>query len=117
METFGKKGTFVGYSEMSKAYRIYVLGQRQIEVSRDVTFDEESTFRRSRESHIAIDMEEHEAPRAAKVPILDAPRLDIRRVEHDVRDDHINPTDLVEPVEPLERSRDAPPTKRRLTWL
>jgi hypothetical protein len=26
----------LGYNENSKAYRIYVLGQRQIEVSRDV---------------------------------------------------------------------------------
>jgi hypothetical protein len=39
--------TFVGYNESSKAYRIYILGQRQIEVSRDVTFEEEIAFRRS----------------------------------------------------------------------
>lgn len=39
MEPSGKKGTFVNYSETSKPYRIYVLGQRQIEVSRDVIFD------------------------------------------------------------------------------
>jgi hypothetical protein len=37
MEPSGKKGVFVGYIENSKAYRIYVSGQRQIEVSRDVT--------------------------------------------------------------------------------
>jgi hypothetical protein len=28
LEPSGKKGTFVGYSETSKAYRIYILGQR-----------------------------------------------------------------------------------------
>ena len=28
MEPSGKKGIFVGYNEKSKAYRIYVLGQR-----------------------------------------------------------------------------------------
>jgi hypothetical protein len=39
-----KKGTFVGYSESSKAYQIYIPGQRQIEVSRDVTFEEEIAF-------------------------------------------------------------------------
>jgi hypothetical protein len=39
----------VGYSENSKAYRIYVPGQRQIEVSRDVTFHEEAAFKKSRE--------------------------------------------------------------------
>jgi hypothetical protein len=31
----------VGYSESSKAYRIYIPGQRQIEISRDVVFEEE----------------------------------------------------------------------------
>jgi hypothetical protein len=40
MEPSGKKGIFVGYSETSKAYKIYVPGQRYIEVSRDVTFHE-----------------------------------------------------------------------------
>ena len=44
MEPSGKKGTFVGYSETSKDFRIYVPGQRYIEVSRDVTFDEEVAF-------------------------------------------------------------------------
>jgi hypothetical protein len=29
MEPSRKKGVFVGYSEISKAYRIYVLGQRK----------------------------------------------------------------------------------------
>jgi hypothetical protein len=41
----GKKGTFVGYSETSKAYKIYIPGQKFIEVSRDVTFHEEPAFR------------------------------------------------------------------------
>jgi hypothetical protein len=49
MEPSGKKGVFVGYSESSEAYMIYVPGQRQIEVSRDVTFHEEATFKISRE--------------------------------------------------------------------
>jgi len=30
----------VGYSETSKEYRIYVPGQREVEISHDVTFDE-----------------------------------------------------------------------------
>jgi hypothetical protein len=47
MEPSSKKGVFVGYSENSKAYRIYVPGQRQIEVSRDVTFHEEAAFNKS----------------------------------------------------------------------
>jgi hypothetical protein len=56
----GKKGTFVGYSEISKAYRIYVSWKKYIEVSRDVTFYEEATFRRSKE--LPCDTEEQEAP-------------------------------------------------------
>jgi hypothetical protein len=50
LDPSGRKGTFVGYSESSKAYWIYIPGQRQIEVIRDVIFEEEITFRRSRES-------------------------------------------------------------------
>jgi hypothetical protein len=65
LEPSGKKGTFIGYSETSKAYRIYIPRQRQIEISRDVTFDEEATFRKSRESHMDEDKEEQEAPRDA----------------------------------------------------
>jgi hypothetical protein len=49
MEPSGKKGVFVGYSENSKAYRIYVLIQREIEVSIDVAFHEEAAFNKSRE--------------------------------------------------------------------
>jgi hypothetical protein len=51
MEPSGKKEVFVGYSENSKAYKIYVPGQRQIEVSRDATFHEKATFKKSRELH------------------------------------------------------------------
>jgi hypothetical protein len=49
MEPSRKKGVFVGYNENSKAYMIYVPSQRHIEVSRDVTFHEEATFKKSRE--------------------------------------------------------------------
>jgi hypothetical protein len=50
----------VGYNESSKAYQIYIPGQRQIEVSRYVTFEEEVAFRRSRGYHMEIDSERHE---------------------------------------------------------
>jgi hypothetical protein len=63
LEPAEKKGIFVGYSETLKAYRIYIPRQRQIEISRDVTFDEDEAFRRSRESHTDEDREEQEAPR------------------------------------------------------
>ena len=55
---------FVGYSEQSKAYRIYIPGYRQIKLIRDVTLDEDTTFKKS--SKYKEDEEEHETPRVAK---------------------------------------------------
>jgi hypothetical protein len=52
LEPSGKKGIFVGYSDSSKAYRIYILDQHKIEVSRDVTFNERMAFRKSIEETI-----------------------------------------------------------------
>jgi hypothetical protein len=60
LEPSGKKGTFVGYSETSKAYRLYIPRQRQIEISWDVTFDEDEAFIKSRESHMDEDREEQD---------------------------------------------------------
>ena len=37
-----KKGMFVGYCEVSKAFRIYIARFHHIDISRDVTFDEET---------------------------------------------------------------------------
>ena len=42
-----EKGLLVGYSEISKAYRVYILAHRRIIVSRDVQFDEDRALRRS----------------------------------------------------------------------
>ena len=42
-----KKGIFVGYCEVSKAFRIYIPRFHHMEISRDVTFDEEATLKRS----------------------------------------------------------------------
>ena len=48
LDPSGKKGIFVGYSESSKAYRIYFPGFKKIDINRDVTFDEDSTYNKSR---------------------------------------------------------------------
>ena len=48
MEPSRKKGTFVRYSDTSKEFRIYVPGERHVEVNRDVTFHEEETFKWSK---------------------------------------------------------------------
>ena len=53
-----KKGIFVGYSDHSKAYRVYILSYRQINISRDVIFDEDTTFSKSRKNHVEENKEE-----------------------------------------------------------
>ena len=49
LEPTAEKGIFVGYSETSKAFRIYIPAQRRVVVRRDVKFEEDRAFRRSRE--------------------------------------------------------------------
>jgi hypothetical protein len=77
LEPFGKKGIFVGNCEVSKAFRIYIPGHCHIEISRDVTFDEEATLKKSRRCHLEEMYEEEpvnprttesmrEVPRTAK---------------------------------------------------
>ena len=61
LDPSGKKGIFVGYCESSKAYRVYFLGFKKIDISRDVTFDEDSAYNKSRKRPVE-DPEETEAP-------------------------------------------------------
>jgi hypothetical protein len=39
-----KNGIFVGYSNTSKAYKIYIPGHQKDEIRQDVTYDESATF-------------------------------------------------------------------------
>ena len=41
LDRSGRKGVFVGYSDTSKAYRIYFPGFKKIDINKDVTFIEE----------------------------------------------------------------------------
>ena len=52
----------MGYSEISKAYRIYFAEYKKTNISRDVTFDEDSTYNKYRKLPIE-DIEEPEVPR------------------------------------------------------
>ena len=47
LDPSGKKGIFVGYSESSESYSIYFPGYKKIDISRDMTFDEDSTYKKS----------------------------------------------------------------------
>ena len=62
LEPSEQKGIFVGYNESSKAYRIYIHGQRYIEVSRDVIFHEEVVFRQTKELPKDIEESPFEIP-------------------------------------------------------
>jgi hypothetical protein len=44
LDPSGKKGIFVGYCEASEAFWVYIPGHHHIEISRDVTFDEDTTL-------------------------------------------------------------------------
>jgi len=48
MEPTAKRGIFVGYNETSKAFRIYLPSLRKIVLRRDVRFEEDEGFRKSR---------------------------------------------------------------------
>lgn len=51
LDPSGKKGLFVSYSETSKYFRVYIPRNCQIEIRRDVTFEEDATFMKSKKSH------------------------------------------------------------------
>ena len=98
----GKKCLFVGYNDCSKAYRVYIPGQRHIEVSRDVIFHEEVVFRKTEE----FSTENEVSP-------LEFPDSKIQREEEEF-DDQI--PDVSKNIDsPLEELLEVPP-KRRHAW-
>jgi hypothetical protein len=52
LDPSGKKGIFVGYCEVSEAFRIYIPGYHDIDINRDVTFDEDATLKISRKCQL-----------------------------------------------------------------
>jgi hypothetical protein len=95
-----KKGIFVGYCEVSKAFRIYIPGQHHIEISRDVTFDEDAALKKSKLCQLEEVYEEEpvipstamkEVPRAAE-PMMEV----ITSPDGELLEDH----DIVEVQEP-----------------
>jgi hypothetical protein len=107
MKPSGKKGVFVGYSEISKAYNIYVPGHRKIEVSIDVTFLEEDAFKKSREFQ-----QESEAVQPAS-PSYKNEESDDHREEP--REGTSN--EPLENAKVLERTLEEPIAKRKPMWL
>jgi hypothetical protein len=107
LDPLGRMGTFVGYNESSKAYQIYIPGQRQIEVRRDVSFEDEVAFKRSRGSHMDINSETQEE----MVPSLPhPPRIQRGTIEP------IDPIDIVDPVAPVDVPRDIAVGRKIPAW-
>ena len=87
LDPSGNKGIFVGYYEVSKAFRIYFSGFHHIEISMDVTFDEETTLKKSRRFQLEEVHEENVPPRRIEVE----PYLEIVGSEYHVM---LEPQDL-----------------------
>jgi hypothetical protein len=102
LDPLGKKGIFVGYNETSKAYRVYIPGHKQIEISRDLTFDEDAALKNSKKCRTDEDHDkEPVAPRVANT------RNDVVPKEHDI-ENH----DMADPQRPT----DPPRGKKRPAW-
>jgi hypothetical protein len=107
MEPSGKKGIFVGYNKNSKAYRIYVPSQRQIEISRDVTFHEVVAFKKSRELQ-----------QESKVVQPTSPSSENEESDDQREEPCEGPSnEPLEPIEVLEGTLEEPPAKRKPGWL
>ena len=77
----------MGYSETSKAYRIYVPGKKYIEVSRDVTFHEQTAFPCSRELPCDTEEPKTPSPEPSDSPLSDEQREEAREPSVDpIRD-------------------------------
>ena len=68
------------YSESSKAYRIYFQGFKKIDISRDVTFDEDSAYNKSRK-RLVEDFEETKVTRIQDTTMNDANQDEDREIE------------------------------------
>jgi hypothetical protein len=87
-----RREKFFGYCEISKAFKIYIPGYHHIEISRDVTFDEDATFKISRKCQLEeVYEEEPVAPRVAE-PVKEVTVIP----DDEIPEDH----DMIESQEP-----------------
>lgn len=95
---------FVGYCENYKAFRIYIHGERKIEIVRDVKFDEDAALGKARDLPSPPPPQKND-----DMDIFDG--LVVLESEIDIVDDPI------EPMDPLDPPLCDPPTRKRLLWL
>jgi hypothetical protein len=102
LETSGKKGIFVGYCEVSKAFRIYILCHRHIKISRDMTFDEEVALKKLRRCQLEEVCEEEPVnPRMIEF-VREVPRVaePVREVVASPDEETLEDHDITEVKEP-----------------
>jgi hypothetical protein len=100
LDPSGKKGIFVGYCEVSKAFRIYILGQHHIDINRDVTFDEDVALKKSKLCQLEEVYEEE--PVIPSTAMREVPRVVelVRKVINSTDDELLEDHDIVEVQEP-----------------
>jgi hypothetical protein len=64
LDPTAEKGLLVGYSEASKAYKIYVPAHRKVIACRDVQFEEERALRRSKDFPASVENQREQSTRA-----------------------------------------------------
>ena len=92
----------MGYYESLKAYRIYFLGFKKIDISRNVTFDEDSAYNKSRKRPTE-ELEEAEAPRIHDTTMNEETQEEDR--------------DFEEPQRPIDPPLEKNPHKRKPAWV
>jgi hypothetical protein len=115
LEPYGKKGIFVGYCELSKAFRIYILGHRHIDISRDVTFDEEAALKKSRRCHLEEVYKEEPAIPKIIESMREVPRVVelVREVVTSLDEETLEDHDVTEVQEPPQMTLSH---KRKYAW-
>jgi hypothetical protein len=105
LDPSGKKGIFVGYCEVSKAFRVYIPGHHHIEIIRDVTFYEDAPLNKSRRCQLEeVYEEELVAPKVAE-PVREV----IASPNEEILEDH----DIIEFQEPPQMTISH---KRKPSW-
>ena len=98
----GKKGIFAGYSERSKAYRIYFPGFKKIEISRGVAFDEDIAYKKSRKRPA-------KEPEEVETPIIHDTTMN--------EENQVEDQEFEEPQRPIDPPMENNPHKRKPAWV
>ena len=94
----------MGYLEISKAYRIYFPGYKKIDISRDVTFDEDTGYNKSGKRPT-------EEPKEAEA---EEPRIHDTTMNEETQEEDRY---FEEPQRPIDPPLEKNPHKRKPTWV